>query len=75
MFLVKVDIFTFIGLQANFRKVICGIFNPEEPMVPLTSFRHYFEISTSVEISTGSILAEPTNQNFQKIDFPKLFKI
>jgi len=35
MFLVKVDIFTFIGLQADFRKVIGGIFNPEEPMVPL----------------------------------------
>ena len=72
MFLVKVYFFTFIGLQADFRKVIVNIFNPEEPMVPLTGFQHYFEISTPVEISTGSILAEPTNKNFQKIDFFKI---
>ena len=72
MFLVKVDIFTFIGLQADFRKVMHGIFNPEEPMVPLTDFQHYFEISTPVEISTGSILVEPTNKKFQKIDFFKM---
>ena len=72
MFLVKVDFFTFIRLQADFRKVIVGIFFPEEPMVPLTGFQHYFEISTPVEISTGSILAEPTNKNFQKIDFFKI---
>ena len=72
MFLVKVDFFTFIGLQADFRKVIVNIFNPEEPLVSLTSFQHYFEISTPVRISTGSILAEPTNKNFQKIDFFKI---
>ena len=72
MFLVKVDFFTFIRLQADFRKVIVSIFNPEEPLVYLTGFQHYFEISTPVEISTGSILAEPTNKNFQKIDFFKI---
>ena len=72
MFLVKVDVFTFIGLQADFRKVIVSIFNPEEPLVSLTGFQHYFEIPTPVEISTGSVLAEPTNENFQKIDFFKI---
>ena len=75
MFLVKVDIFIFLELHANFRKVMHGIFNLEEPMVPLkglTGFQHYFEISTPVEISTGSILAEPTNKNFQKIVFFKI---
>ena len=56
----------------NFRKVMHGIFNPEEPMVSLTDFQHYFEISTPVKISTGSILAEPTDKNFQKIDFFKI---
>ena len=68
-------IFIFSGLQASFRKVISGKFNPEEPMVPLIGLWHYFEISTPVEMSTGSILAEPINKNFQKIDFSKLFKI
>ena len=72
MFLVKVDFYKFIGLQADFRKVIVRIFNPEEPLVSLTGFQHYFEISTPVEISTGSILAKPTNQKFQKIDFFKI---
>ena len=66
MFLVKVDFFTFIRLQVDFRKVICSIFFPEEPMVPLTGFQHYFEISTPVEISTGSILAEPTKKKFSE---------
>jgi len=72
MFLVKVDIFTFIGLQADFRKVIVNIFVPEEPLVSLIGFQHYFKISTPVEISTGSILVEPTNKNCQKIDFFKI---
>ena len=70
--MVKVAIFTFLGPHANFRKVNCGKFNPEEPMVPLTDFQNYFEISTPVEISTGSILGEPTNKKFQKIDFFKI---
>ena len=69
---MKVDSFTFSGIHANFRKVIGGKFNPEEPMVPLIGFWHYFEISTPVEISTGSILGEPTNKKFQKIDFFKI---
>ena len=70
--MVKLDFFTFLGPHAKFRKVIGGKFNPEEPMVPLTDFQHYFEISTPVEISTGSILGEPTNKKFQKIDFFKI---
>ena len=69
MFLVKVDFSTFIGLQADFRKVIVSIFNPEEPLVSLTGFQHYFEISTPVEISTKLILAEPTNENLEKLNF------
>jgi len=59
-------------LGFRFETFLTGIFNPEEPMLRLIDFQHYFEISTPVEISTGSILAEPTNKNFQKIDFFKI---